>query len=128
MDGMEVSVMGWSSTDVNVSPWHPSLMSEKQSYVYQSQCVLARLVNILVFACPAMCPHSTRHSESGIALGMMLLQSSHLIHAQSSTMLLVGTVCLHEMPVVLVVNDFTFFLKSMNSQSVCFVITFQMWC
>ena len=78
MDGVEVSVMGWSSTLVNVSTCtHPSCF-EEQSYMYQSRCVLASLTNFLVLTCPAKCGHCARHSESGMALGM--LQSSHLAH------------------------------------------------
>ena len=80
MDGVEVSVMGWSSTIVNVSPCtRPSC--EEQSCVYQSRCVLASSTNNLVFACAVRCGHCARHSESGMALGMMSLQSSHLTHA-----------------------------------------------
>ena len=87
MDGVEVSVMGWSSTIVNVSPCsHPSLC-EEQSCVYQSQCVLASSTNFMVLACPVRCGHCSRRSESGMALGMMSLQSSHLTHAWSSTTL-----------------------------------------
>ena len=89
MDGVDVSVMGWSSTLVNVLPIHPSLMCEEQSCVYQSQCVLASSINFLVLTCPARCGHCARRSESGMALGMMSLQTSHLTHAWSSTTLCV---------------------------------------
>ena len=79
MDGVEVSVMRWLSTIANVSPCtRPSCMWN--SLVYQSRCVLASSTNFLVLMCPARCGHCARRSESGMALGMMSLQSSHLIH------------------------------------------------
>ena len=87
MDGVEVSVMGWSSAIVNVSPCTRPLCYEEQSCVYQSHCVLASSTNFLVLTCAARCGHCSRRSESGMALGMMSLQSSHLTHAWSSTTL-----------------------------------------
>ena len=60
---------------------HPSLMCEERSHVYQSRCVVASSTNFLVLTCPARCGHCARRSESGMALGMMSLQSSHLTHA-----------------------------------------------
>ena len=58
MDGVEVSVMRWSSTTVNVSPsTRPSC--DEQSRVYQSQCVLASLTNFLVLMCATRCGHCT---------------------------------------------------------------------
>ena len=81
MDGVEVSVMGWVINDCQCQPMHPSLMYEEQSCVYQSRCVLASSTNFLVLMCAARCGHCARRSESGIALGMMSLQSSHLTHA-----------------------------------------------
>ena len=41
MDGVEVSVMAWSSTTVDVSHMHPSLVCVGQSRVAQSLCVVA---------------------------------------------------------------------------------------
>ena len=74
MDGVEVSIMGWSSTLVNVSPCtHPSC--EEQSHVYQSRCVLAISTNFLVFACPARFGHCSRHSESGMTLRILRVVS-----------------------------------------------------
>ena len=93
MDGVEVSVMGWSSTLVNVSPCTRPSCFEEQSCVYQSQCVLASSTNFLVLMCAARCGHCARRSESGMALGMMSLQSSHLTHAWSSTTLCHVTPC-----------------------------------
>ena len=78
MDGVEVSVMGWSSALVNVSPCIRPSLCEEQSCVYQSRCVLASSANFLVLICPARCGHCARRSESGMDLGMMSLQSSHL--------------------------------------------------
>ena len=80
IDDVEVSVMRWSSTLVNVSPCTRPSCFEEQSCVYQSQCVLASSTNFLVLTCPAKCGHCARHSESGMALGMMSLQNSHLTH------------------------------------------------
>ena len=62
-------------------PMHPSLICEEQSCVYQSRCVLASSTNFMVLTCVVRCEHCARRSESGIALGMMSLQSSHLTHA-----------------------------------------------
>ena len=81
MDGVEVSVMGWVINTCQCQPMHLSLMFKEQSHVYQSQCVLASSTNFMVLMCPARCGHCARHSEGGIALGMMSLQSSHLTHA-----------------------------------------------
>ena len=50
MDGVEVSVMVWSSTIVNVSPC-TRLSCEEQSRVYQSRCVLASSTNFMVLMC-----------------------------------------------------------------------------
>ena len=49
--------------------------------VYHSRCVLASLISLMVLACLAKCGHCVRRSESGIALGMMSLQTSHLMQA-----------------------------------------------
>ena len=68
---------------------HTSPMCEEQSHVHQSRCVLVSSINFLVLMCPARCGHCSRHSESGMALRMMMLQSSHLTHAWSSTTLCV---------------------------------------
>ena len=68
---------------------NPSLNGQSQSSVFQSRCVLASSTNFMVLVCPARCGHCARHSESGMALGMMSLQSSHLTHAWSSTTLCV---------------------------------------
>ena len=70
-------------------PMHPSLMCEEQLHMYQSQCVLASLTNFLVLMCATRCGHCARYSESGIALGMMLLWSSHLTIAWTPTTLCV---------------------------------------
>ena len=81
MDGVEVSVMRWSSTLVNASPCTRPSCFEEQSHVYQSRCALASSINFMVLMCDARCGHCARRSESGMALGMMSLQSSHLTHA-----------------------------------------------
>ena len=73
MDGVEVSVMEWSSTIVNVSPCTRPSLCEEQSHVFQSRCVLASSTNFMVLMCAARCGDCARRSESGIALGMMLL-------------------------------------------------------
>ena len=45
MDGVEVSVMGWSSTIVNVSPSTRPSLCEEQSHVYQKpMCFHAQLL------------------------------------------------------------------------------------
>ena len=62
-------------------PIHPSLVLEGQSRVYHSQCILASSISLSVLACLAKCWHCVRRSESGMALGMMSLQSSHLTYA-----------------------------------------------
>ena len=49
--------------------------------VYHSRCVLASLISLMVLACLAKCGHCVRRSESGMALEMMSLQSSHLMQA-----------------------------------------------
>ena len=70
MDGVEVSIMGWSSTLVHVCPCTHHLC-EEQLHVYQSQCVPASLTNFIVLTCAARYGHCARCSESGMALGMM---------------------------------------------------------
>ena len=80
---------GWCGSEchgvvINNCQWLPmnlSLMCEEQSCVYQSRCVLASSINFMVLTCAVRCRHCSRHSESGMALGMMSLQSSHLTHA-----------------------------------------------
>ena len=59
-------------------PMHSSLMCEEKSHVYQSLCVLASLTSFMVLMCAARCGHCARRSDSGMALGMMSLQSIHL--------------------------------------------------
>ena len=49
--------------------------------MYHSWCVLASSISLMVLACLAKCGHCVRRSESGMALVMMSLQSSHLTHA-----------------------------------------------
>ena len=89
MDGVEVSVMGWVINTCQYQSMHPSLICEEQSCVSQSRCVLASSISFMVLMCAARCGHCARRSESGMALGMMPLQSSHLTHAWSSTTLCV---------------------------------------
>ena len=48
-----MSVMAWSSTTIDVSHMHPSLVCEGQSRVYQSLCVVARSASLLVLGCSA---------------------------------------------------------------------------
>ena len=87
MDGVEVSVMGWSSTLVNVSPCTcPSCVRNSHMCIKADVFLPARSIS-LVLMCAARCGHCARRSESGMALGMMSLQSSHLTHAWSSTTL-----------------------------------------
>ena len=57
--------------------------------VYHSRCALASSVSLIVLECLAKCGHCVRHWESGMALGMMPLQSSHLSHAWMYTTLCV---------------------------------------
>ena len=78
MDGVEVSVMGCFINSCQCQPMHPSLVLEGQSRVYHSRCVLASSISLSVLACFAKCGHCVRRSESGMALVMMSLQSSHL--------------------------------------------------
>ena len=78
MDGVEVSVMVCFINSCQCQPIHPSLVIEGQSRVYHSRCVLASWISSSVLACLAKCGHCVRRSESGMALGMMSLQSSHL--------------------------------------------------
>ena len=66
---------------VNVCHINPSLNGQPQSIVFQGNCVVASLTNFMVLMCAARCGHCARRSESGMALGMMSLQSSHLTHA-----------------------------------------------
>ena len=80
MDGVEVSVMACFINSCQCHPMLKSLVLEGQSRVYHSQCVLASSMGLIVLACLAKCGHCVRHSESGMALGMMSLQSSHLTH------------------------------------------------
>ena len=80
--GVEVSAMGWDHQQLSMSVHAPVPHAfEEQSCVYQSQCVLASSTNFLVLTCAARFGHCARHSESGMALGMLFLQSSHLAHA-----------------------------------------------
>ena len=81
VDGVDVSVMACFINSCQCQPIHPSLVLEGQLRVYQSRCVLASSISLMVLACLAKCGHCVRHSESGMALGMMSLQSSHLTHA-----------------------------------------------
>ena len=81
VDGVEVSVMACFINSCQCLPMHPSLVFEGQSLVYHSRCFLASSISLIVLACFAKCGHCVRRSESGIALGMMSLQSSHLTHA-----------------------------------------------
>ena len=68
-------------------PMHSSLVLEGQSHVYHSQCILASSISLSVLACFAKCGHCVRRSESGMALAVMSLQSSHLTHACMHTTL-----------------------------------------
>ena len=81
MDGVEVSVMGCFIKSCQCQPIHLSLIFEGQSCVYHSRCVVVCMISLMVLACVAKCGHRVRRSESGMALGMMSLQSTHLTHA-----------------------------------------------
>ena len=70
--------MGCFINSCQCLPMHPSLVIEGQSLVYHSRCFLASSISLMVLACFAKCGHCVRRSESGMALGMMSLQSSHL--------------------------------------------------
>ena len=50
-DGVEVSVMAWSSTTVDVSHMHLYLVCEGQSRVLQSMCVVGRLSKCVGVGC-----------------------------------------------------------------------------
>ena len=77
MYGVEVSVMGWSSTIANVSPCtHPSCF-EEQSCVYQSQCVLASSINFLVLMCAARCGHKAFRKWNGFGDDVVADQPPH---------------------------------------------------
>ena len=89
MGGVEVSVMGCFINSCQCHSMHPSLVLEGQSHVYHSQCILASSISLSVLACFAKCGHCVSRSESGMALGMMSLQSSHLTHACKYTTLCV---------------------------------------
>ena len=84
---VEVSVMGCFINSCQCQPMHPSLILEGQSCVYQSRCILASSISLSVLACFAKRGHCVRRSESGMALGMMSLQSTHLTHASMYTTL-----------------------------------------
>ena len=81
VDGVEVSVMACFINSCQCQPIHKSLVLEGQSHVDHSQCVVASSISLMVLACFAKCGHCVRHSEMGMALRMMSLQSSHLTHA-----------------------------------------------
>ena len=81
MDGVDVSVMACFINSCQCQPMHSSLVFEGQSCVYHSRCVVASSTSLSALACLAKCGHCVRRSESGMALGMMPLQNSHLTHA-----------------------------------------------
>ena len=78
VDGVEVSVMACFINSCQCQPIHPSLVLEGQSRVYHSWCIVASPISLSVLACFVKCGHCVRRSESGMALGMMSLQSTHL--------------------------------------------------
>ena len=91
MDGVDVSVMGWSSTLVNVSPCtRPSC--EEQSCVYQSRCVLASSTNFLVLTCPARCGHCCPTFFFVILPNHLLIDKCHFIVVCTMSCVCVGFV------------------------------------
>ena len=84
-----VLIGGWCGSEchgvfhqqLSMSAHAPVPCSWGQSCVYHSRRILASSISLMVLACLAKCGHCVRRSESGMALGMMSLQSSHLTHA-----------------------------------------------
>ena len=115
MDGVEVSAMACCINSCQCQHIHPSLVLEGQSRVSHSRCVVASSISLMVLACLAKCGHCVRRSESGMALGMMSLQSAHLTHARMYTTLCAMS---HHMSLLLL-NDNWDSLPSRNGCCVC---------
>ena len=99
MDGVEVSVKGWSSTLVNVSPCTCPSCFEEQSHVNQSRCVLASSTNFLVLMCPARCGHCKAFGKwNGFGDDVIAEQPSH------SHLVIHNTVC-HVTPCVFLSSE-----------------------
>ena len=81
VDGVEVSVMACFINSCQCQPMCPSLVIGGQSCVYHSQCVVASSISLMMLACFEKWGHWASCSESGMALVMMPMQSSHLTHA-----------------------------------------------